>query len=251
MSQGLAIDKAAWSSPWRHKSVTDKALLSIGLIVLGLILPVWPGAVIIAGVAIAVLLGPAKARMAILLKTFRCPLAFILTGSLSVLFSVSWTDGLTFTVTEETRDMAVSVLGHGIAGTLAVYVLAATTPMVDLLSLMRRAHVPEACIDVAGLIYRLIFVLLSTVHQIREAQTARLGYRDRRTAMRSAAALSGTLLVRAWDRARRLEEGMSGRGYTGSLPSLEPSCRSSAGFVAVTLLILGAVSAISLSVTEV
>lgn len=250
MSQGLAIDEAAWSSPWRHKSVTDKALLSIGLIVLGLILPVWPGAVIIAGVAIAVLLGPAKTSMAILLKTFRCPLAFILIGSLSVLFSVSWTDGLTFTVTEETRGMAVSVLGHGIAGTLAVYVLAATTPVVDLLSFMRRAHVPQACIDVAGLIYRLIFVLLSTVHQIREAQTARLGYRDRRTAMRSAAALSGTLLLRAWDRARRLEEGMSGRGYTGSLPSLEPSCRSSAGFVAVTLLILGAVSAISLSVTE-
>lgn len=250
MSHTLAIDEAAWASPWRQKSVVEKALLSFGLIAVGLILPVMPGALLIAGVALVVLLGPARVSMVVLLRTFRGPLTFILIGSFSVLFSVGWVDGLRVTVTEETMDMAVSVLGHGIAGTLAVYILAATTPMVDLLGSMRRVHVPQACIDIAGLIYRLVFVLLDTVHQIQEAQTARLGYCDRKTAVRSAAALSGTLLLRAWDRARRLEEGMVGRGYTGSLPSMEPPTRLSAGFAIVTFLTLAAVTVISLAVTE-
>lgn len=245
MSGSLAIDAAAWQSPWRRRSVAEKSVLSVGLVVAALVLPVWPASVLVTAVSVVVLLGPARLRPGLLARSLRAPLLFIAIGAASVAVSVSWAGGPVVAITDASRDAAVSVAAHGVAGTLAVFVLAATTPMVDLLAGMRRARVPEACVDVAGLMYRLVFVLLSTVRQIREAQIARLGYRDRRTGLRSASALCATLLVRSWDRARRLEEGLAGRGYTGSLPTLGMPPRVSIRFLVGAVAVLVGVCAAS------
>ena len=48
---GLAIDDAAWSSRWRDRALPDKAILSLGLTGCALILPAWPGSVLVAIVA--------------------------------------------------------------------------------------------------------------------------------------------------------------------------------------------------------
>ncbi|ADU47342.1 cobalt ECF transporter T component CbiQ [Intrasporangium calvum] len=247
MSTGFALDDAAWASPWRRRAVGEKVLLAGGLVGVGISLPVWPGSVLAAAAALAILLGPAQVSPRVLARSVAAPLAFIVVGSLSVLVSLRWDGGPGVAVTEETRRSALSVLGHGTAGTLGVLVIAATTPMADLLGALRRLRVPDACIDVAGLVYRLVLVLLATVVQMGEAQAARLGYRDRRTTLRSSAALGAGLLVRSWDRARRLEEGLAGRGYTGSLPSLDPPRRTSLPFVATSLVALGAITTAALT----
>jgi cobalt/nickel transport system permease protein len=246
MTRSLALDTAAWSSPWRHRSVADKAVLTLALLATTLLLPVWPAAALSAAAALVVLLGPARLAPTILARSLRSPLLFIVLGAASVLVSVSWHDGPRVAITAQTSTQALTVLGRGVAGTLCVFVLAATTPMVDLLAGLRRARVPEACVEVASLVYRLLFVLLDTTRRIREAQAARLGLRDRRTTLRSASALSGTLLVRAWDRARRLEEGLAGRGYTGALPSLDPPGRVSLGFLCATAALVGVIVVVSL-----
>lgn len=248
MRGGFPLDDAAWSSPWRHRAVGDKLVLSGGLLVTGLVLPVWPAAVLVAGVALVALLGPARVPGAVLARTVAAPFVFIGIGAISVLVSLRWQGGLSLAVTDGTRQSALAVLGHGTAGTLAVLLVAATTPMADLLGGLRRLRVPEACVDVAGLVYRLVLVLFSTLMQMSEAQAARLGYRDRRATLRSAAALSVGLLIRSWERARRLEEGLAGRGYTGSLPSLEPPRRTSLPFVLTSLAVLGALVTTSLLV---
>lgn len=97
---------------------------------------------------------------------------------------------------------AVTGLVRGLAGTLAVFVLAATTPMVDIIGGLRRARVPDPLIDVAGVTYRLLFVLLDSTRTILEAQAARLGYADRRLALRSAASLLVAILNRSWSSAQ-------------------------------------------------
>lgn len=250
MTDGLAVDAAAWASPWRRRAVGEKALLSGGLVVAGLLLPPWPGSVLVAATAVAVLVGPAAVPVRLLLRSLLPPLSFITVGALSVLVSLDWQAGPRLAVTAATGESALSLVGHGVAGTLAVFVVAATTPMADLLAAMRRWGVPEACTEIAGLVYRLVGVLLGSVRQVREAQASRLGYRDRRTALRSAAALSSTLLVRSWERARRLEEGLAGRGYTGSLPTLDIAPPVSRGFVGATVVGLGLLVAVSVWVPQ-
>jgi cobalt/nickel transport system permease protein len=53
--------------------------------------------------------------------------------------------------------------------------------------------------------------------------------------------------VRAFERARRLEEGLALRGYTGSLRVDVPARRVSPAFVATSLLILATVTAATLT----
>ncbi len=141
---------------------------------------------------------------------------------------------------------AGSLAGHALAGTAAVLLLATTTPMSDLLPALRRLHVPDAVVEVASVTYRLLFVLLESLRTIREAQAARMGYSSPLRSYRSSGALAAAVLTRSWDRARRLQDGLAGRGMeTGLrvLPEVLPSSRvfrtataaGLAGIVAVTL----------------
>ena len=46
------------------------------------------------------------------------------------------------------------------------------------------------------------------------------------------------LFVRSWDGARRLEDGLAGRGYEDSLRTLEPGRVRSARFLAASIVLL-------------
>jgi cobalt/nickel transport system permease protein len=95
--------------------------------------------------------------------------------------------------------------------------------------------VPAAVTEVASVTYRLLFVLLDSLRAIREAQTARMGHATVRGSLRSNGALAAAVLTRSWDRARRLQEGLAGRGMETGLRVLPDERPSSRGFVAATV----------------
>lgn len=242
--RGLAIDVAAWASPWRYRSPGDKVLLTVGLMLCALIGPVLPGTLIVTAIAVGLMLGPAQIPWPVLARAARAPAAFILLGGLSL--TLTWRTGngpVGLAVTDAGLAQAGQTTAHAVAGTCALLLLATTTPISDLLAWARRRGVPDVVIDVAGLIYRLLFVLLATTQAVRAAQTARLGYATRAATLRSAAMLSAIVLTRAWDRARRLEEGLTGRGLDGPLRVLEDHRPSSPRFVAATTAVLAALLA--------
>jgi cobalt/nickel transport system permease protein len=244
------IDTAAWSSPWRHRSPGDKIFLGLGLTICALLLPPWPGSLLVTVAATGVAVGPAAVRWRVLFAAARGPIVFIALGSLGI--AVTWHSGgpgqLGPTVTGESLVQATRTAGRAIAGTAGVLVLAATTPISDLLGWARRRNFPEAVVDVAGLVYRLLFVLLDTTGRIRDAQTARLGYATRRAALRSAGALAAAVLTRAWSRASRLEEGLVGRGLDVPLRVLDDARPTSPRFVAASTTLLAVIAVMSLLV---
>ena len=124
--------------------------------------------------------------------------------------------------------------------------LATTTPMSDLLPTLRRAGVPAAVIEVASVVYRLLFVLLDSLRTIREAQTARMGYSSLRRSYRSSGALAAAVLVRSWDRARRMQEGLAGRGLETGLRVLPETLPSSVGFLSAAAAGIAGIGAASL-----
>ncbi len=77
--------------------------------------------------------------------------------------------------------------------------------------------VPKIFIELALLIYRYIFVLIEEAIAIRDAQKVRLGYRNWQQSMRSLGTLGSSLILRAYDRAERVFEAMTVRGYTGTM----------------------------------
>ena len=227
---GLAVDDAAWASAWRTRSPVDKLVLCAGLVVCALVLPVWPGGVLVALAAVVLALGPARVPARTFGRAARWPLAFVAVGALTAVVSVD--GGLGWAPDAAAR--AGELVGHSVAGGAAVLLLATTTPMTDLLAALRRLGVPAAVVEVAGVTYRLLFVLLQSLTTIREAQTARMGHSTWRRSYRSSGALAAAVLTRSFDRARRLQEGLAGRGMETGLRVLPESLPSSRGFLAAT-----------------
>ncbi len=238
MAHGLALDHAAWASPWRERSLRDKGILSFGLLGAALVVPPFPGGAVIAVVALALLLGPSGVGPARLARIGWAPLLSILIGVMTVALSFCWRDGPVVQVTPAGLATASDLALRSLAATLALFTLACSTPMIDLLAGLRRLRVPDPLIEIASLIYRFTFGLLENVGEIHRAQQARLGYVNRSAALRSAAMALSVLFLRSWDRARRLEAGLAGRGYEDSLRTLQPPRRRSTPFLLGTLALL-------------
>lgn len=249
-ARGLALDDAAWSSPWRTRRVLDKAVLSLGLLGCAVLLPPLPGGALAGVAALVLMLGPARVRPRLLLRCLVAPLVFVLVGAVSVLLTVGWDGGPTIGLAPQMLPTAGGLFVRATAGALAMFLLATTTPMIDLLASLRRAHVPDPLVEVSSLVYRMVFVLLESVRSIREAQEARLGSASRQAAMRSASTLMAGTLVRAWSRARRMEDGLAGRGYVDALPTLDPPRHASPRFVAASVMLVAVIVVTSLGTTS-
>lgn len=242
---GLAVDDAAWSSAWRRRSPGDKLLLCGGLVVTALVLPAWPGSALVGVVAVTLALGPARVPARTFGRAVRWPLAFVVVGAVTAVVEIG-RSGLGWA--PDAADRAGSLVGHALAGSAAVLLLATTTPMSDLLPALLRARVPAAVVEVASVVYRLLFVLLDSLRTIREAQTARMGYSSLRRSYRSSGALAAAVLIRSWDRARRMQDGLAGRGLETGLRVLPETLPSSVAFLAATGAGLAGIVAASLAI---
>ncbi|GAB2686588.1 cobalt ECF transporter T component CbiQ [Thalassiella azotivora] len=245
MTAGPAVDVAAWAGPWRHRSPADKLLLCGGGVVAVTVLPPLPTVPVVLVAALVLALGPARVPPATLGRALAAPAVFLLTAALPLLLDARWDGGPAFAVTAETVARTAEVLGRSAAATAAVLLLACTTPMSDLLPRLRRVGAPQAVVDVAALVYRMLFELLDAVATVRAARAARLAPTGARALTRDAAAVVVAVLLRAWTRAQRLEEGLAGRGGPSLvvLPEDRPSSRR---FVVASLGGLAALTASAL-----
>ncbi|MET7358854.1 cobalt ECF transporter T component CbiQ [Streptomyces sp. NPDC005562] len=241
----LPIDAAAHSSRWRRRHPVDKAVLGLGLTVLAISLPPWPGAALVLAAALVLLLGPAGVPPRKLWRAYRVPLGFCVTGALTLLVQLGGPEGFV-TLADGGPARAGGLLLRTSAASLGVLLFAFTTPMSDLLPRLVKAGVPAPVVDVALVTYRMSFLLLDSMSRIRQAQAARLGHTTRAATWRSLASLGATAFVRAFDRAGRLQAGLAGRGYDGTLRVLVPEARMSRPFVAAAGALLVGLVALTL-----
>lgn len=232
-----AVDDAAWAGPWRAVDVGHKVALAAALVLTALLAPAWPGSVLVATAALVLMLGPARIRPGLVAAVVLPPLAFLVVGAVPLAVEVGGTPWLRLTTDGGAR--AAGMLAHGVAGTLAVLVLATTTPMVDVLGWLRRRGIPGPLLEIAELMYRLLFVLLSSAVAVQAAQSARLGG-EAPLARRfcTAVAAVGTVLLTSWRRAARLQAGLELRGYEESLPTLRHAGQRRPAFLAAGALIV-------------
>ncbi len=130
-----------------------------------------------------------------------------------------------------------------------LYFLSLSTPMVDILACLRKLRIPTLLVEMMGLVYRAIFVLMETADTIIHAQNCRLGYASLTTAYRSLGSLASMLFIRSYIRANMLYTALEARGYEGELQVyLEDYPRWRIGYImatAVNLLFIGTFLALS------
>lgn len=110
------------------------------------------------------------------------------------------------------------LLGSRVLAGLAVMVfLSGTTTIGKLIFAAHWFRVPKTLLEMITIAYRYVFVLLEEMQQVYCAQRMRMGYQGWHKSMRSAGALGGIVILRAFDRAERLYRSMCCRGYSGEL----------------------------------
>ncbi len=235
----LTLDTIAYTNRWRPRNPGEKAALSLGLLLCAVALPPWPGAAVVGLVALVLLLGPAAVTPAQLWSVARVPVGFVAVGSVPMLIAVG---GSPFIALDPAGvPVAAASAGRSGAALACLLLFSSTTPLADTLPRLTRLGIPPAVTEIATLIYRMLFLLLDQVRTVREAQASRLGFRNWATSYRSLAGQAGAIFIGAFDRARRLEEGLALRGYDGSLHVQVEERPVSRLFLAGTAAILAAV----------
>lgn len=232
----INLDKYAYMSKLRQTDPMKKLLFA--LLTLGVCL--WANSIIVSLLVLLIMgwvtVYKGGTPLALFLKLLLVPMTFLVIGVLTIgiNFSVNQSSFL-FSISAFGTHIGVSPAGMQNAARLffkalgavsCLYYLSLSTPMVDLLAVLRRLKAPKLLVELMGLIYRFIFVLLETADTMYTAQNSRLGYTSLSSSYRSLAALASTLFVRAYKRSDELYTALEARGYDGELNVLEEPFRT-------------------------
>jgi len=165
------------------------------------------------------------------LKLMIIPMSFLVIGVITVAVSVggtgadflySFTMGAyTLGVTAGSLILAGNLFLKSLSAVSCLYFLSLTTPMVEIIMVLKRLRVPTVIIELMSLIYRFIFVLMDTAGQMYTAQTSRLGYSTLPAGYSSISQLVTNLFVKAYRQADSLSVTLMSRCYEGHLSVLE------------------------------
>ena len=234
-------DRVANLNRWRRKSLVEKATLALGMLALALLLPPFPAAPVIAAIMTGAALIGARVPAGIWLALAAGPLGFMLTGAAMLTVQI---DATGLSLAPNGFAVAAGLIARSTAGLSCLLFLALTTPVTDLLAVMRRLGLPVEVTEVALLTYRFLFLLADTAMAMDAAQAARLGHDGFKRRLRSLGLLAANLLPRAMDQARRMEVGLAARGWEGEMRVLPQQAKVSVFGLTAVLAVEAATAAI-------
>lgn len=241
------IDKYAYASTLKGKAPMEKlffALLTMGVCLWAASIPISLTIVLIMSWAT---LYKGRTPFSVLVKLMLIPAAFLIIGVLTIAFGIAGGEdsflisipiaGIYLGITKTGAETAAGIFFRAMGAVSCLYYLTLSTPIVDILSVLRRFGCPKLLVELMALIYRCIFVFLETAGTMITAQDSRLGYRNLKIGLHSIGALGSTLFIRSYKHSEALYTALEARGYDGELKVLEEPFHSSLkGYIPALLL---------------
>lgn len=227
----MRIDTYAYSNRWRQVHPGEKGLFALFCLTAALLsrTPLVPLGIAAAMAALTVMGAGIPWREYLRLAVL--PVLFLLWSCLALAVSFSGGElplanipalNLTISLSRQGMGQAELALARSLGASLSLLFLALTTPMTEIMGLLRSLGTPRLLIELMTISYRQIFIFLEITRQIRAAQEARLGYASTRLAMKSLGGLAGNILLGSLSRARQNHQGLLARGYDCELQFLSP-----------------------------
>jgi len=226
------IDTFAYSNRWRMVHPGEKGLFTLLCLIAALLsktalVPLG----IAAAMAIMTVMG-AAIPWRLYLRLMILPFLFLLWSCLALAVSFSREAGvllvnvpdlhLTITLSQSGITKAWLTFSRALGATMSLLFLALTTPMTEIMGLLRSLGAPKLMVELMTIAYRQIFVFLEIARQIRTAQDARLGYASTWLAMKSLGGLAGNILLKSLSSSRQNHLALLARGYDSELLFLSP-----------------------------
>ena len=168
----------------------------------------------------------AKIKLQSYFKLLLMPMVFILLSVISLGININTSQlvdpiisykiyNIYIGITRESIGQGSLVFIRSIAAISASYFILFTTPMVDLIKLLKSLKLPKEIIEIMVLTYKFIFVLLDESKKIYEAQAMRNGYKNIRNTYQSIGILIKMILLNTFNRYKAMQETLEIRQFTG------------------------------------
>lgn len=225
----MLIEQSAYANRWRSVSPAAKGLFAACGFVAIFAAQSPLTATLVAVLLLLVTLIGAGITPRRYLHAAAPALFFLAMGSLSLAFAVDVGDGQPRLHLAPNGLAKLAEVGTRSLGALAALLfLVLTTPLVDLIALLRRLRTPELLLEIMVLCYRMLFVFSAAVRETWHAQAARLGYASARLTIRSLGSLTANLTLQVWQRAHALHRAAQARNNDGPLRFLDASFANTA-----------------------
>ncbi|MCI6774723.1 MAG: cobalt ECF transporter T component CbiQ [Methanobrevibacter boviskoreani] len=178
----------------------------------------------------AIILGIARVSLKEYCKFLVIPFSFTFLTCLFILFffpqgEYIWDSGFWgIGITTYSYTTSVLTFFRVFACFSALGIQSLTTPISDVMHVLRSIKVPKVFCEIAVLMYNAIFIFLECVETMRNAQKTRLGYLTTSlTAFKSMGSMFSNLFLQSLKKSETMQVALDSRCYTGELPVYKPN----------------------------
>ena len=181
------------------------------------------------------------------LKLMLIPFSFLVLGILSIAINIIPNPnealasinifGSHYGITHQSLIYSTKLFFRSLGSVSCLYFLSLTTPLVDIISVLRKFKFSEIFLELMSLMYRLIFILIRIAGRIYSSQSSRLGHSTLKNKFKSLGALASRLFILSYKNVNDLFISLESRCYSGSLNVIEKQYKFSFKYIAFIVLI--------------
>lgn len=227
----ISIDHYAYINRLKPIHPLEKFALSIGTLMVCMFFKIWLLHFSVIAFMSFLILFHAGIPWKAYLKLMLAPFAFLAVGVLGIALTITSNPSI-ITIGFPVGKWMLGVEKGGFAQALVtflrayasvtcLYFLALTTPMVDVIWILKQMRIPPVLTEMMTIIYRFIFVLMETASMMYLSQECRLGYTSISRSYYSLGQLISNLFIKSFQRSQELFTALSTRGYSGDIEVLE------------------------------
>lgn len=132
------------------------------------------------------------------------PVVFMILGSIAIAFGVSMSPigdynlhlcGFYLYTSDENIMKTMEIVMKAFGAISAMYMMTLSTNTSEIISVLRKAHIPKIIIELMNMIYRFIFILIDVQCKMKNSAQSRLGYIDFKTSCYSFGSTASKLLI--------------------------------------------------------
>lgn len=225
----VLIDKLAYSSQIRDRSPFVKGALAVGTLLICVVARSFVLSILILLEMGYLTVKFSRVSFYKYAGLMTAPLVFLLLSSIAIAvnFPKEPMDLLNIPIGEHYISVSTTSLMYALrlifvalASVSCLYFLSLTTPMLDIVQVMKKFKMPWLMVEITILMYRFIFVLADMAAAIMLSQECRLGNITFKQKINSMGQMLSVLLIRALNKSNRLYEAMESRCYDGKIQVL-------------------------------
>lgn len=220
----VSIDRYAYESGMRDYNASYKVLFSVGALIAVIAADSIPVSLVTVCYMMLLTVTVGKVHLHDYLRLMLVPAAFILLSGLAIALQTGETAdalwsfgifGVSISIDRGGLMQAVETGLKAFGAVSALYLMTLSTPMGEILNVLRKIHVPDMLIELMHLIYRYIFILLEQNRRQKDAAAARFGYAGFRTSLHTFGMELANLFVLSMKKSGVYYDAMEARGYDG------------------------------------